>query len=216
MGLLPDLPALPPTLLRDLRAEPTYALETLALAAVDVHGPAAQEWAAEQRSRGRSPDAAAKSARSRFRRIARAEGAALGFGGVMTIAPDVAALVWILTREVLFISAAYGNDPTERVRAAEMLVILEVYDTVEEAVAGLDRQGERLAVALARQQFDRRMSGRSQRAMSRRVMRYASKRMAKRWGGRLVPGLGALIGSIGNAAAARKAGRDAIAFYQRR
>lgn len=219
MARLPDsltLPGLPPRLARELRADPAYALETLALAAVEVHGPAAARWAAEQQLRGRGPGKAAKAAKARFRRLARVEGAALGFGGIVTVAPDVLALIWILTRETLHVAAAFGHDPTDRARAAEMLVVLEVYDNVEAAQAGLERRGERLAVALARSQVDRHLGSGERRSLGSRLTRFAGKRLARRYGGRLVPGLGAILGSIDNAAAASRYGDRAIAFYRPR
>lgn len=209
------LPGLPPRLARELRAEPAYALETLALAAVEVHGPAAARWAAEQQLRGRGSTKAAKAAKRRFRRIARVEGAALGLGGVITIAPDVLALIWILTRETLHVAAAFGHDPQDRARAAEMLVVLEVYDTVEAAQAGLERRGERLAVALAKTQVGRQLGSGGRGSLSGRLTRFAGKRLARRFGGRLVPGLGAVLGSLDNAAAASRYGDRAIAFYGR-
>lgn len=210
---LPDLPMLPPGLVAELRRDPTYALETLALAAVEVHGPAAEQWIRERGPLRYSPDQLAKSATKRFTNVARLEGAALGFGGIFTAAPDTAALIWILTREVLFVAASYGMDPTDKARAAEMLVIFEVYDTVEAAQAGLDRQGERLAMALARTQIATRLQG-SERSFTDRLVRYASKRAAKRYGGRLIPGLGAILGSIDNAASARRIGDRAVAYYR--
>lgn len=217
MAVLFELPRLPDGLLRKLTAEPTYALETLARAAVDVHGPSAAEWAAAERRAGRRPQQSAKWVQKRFRRTARLEGGALGFGGVFTIGPDLAALVWILTREVLFVAAAYGHDPTDPARAAEMLVVLDVYDTVEEAQRGLDRQGERLAVALAKQQTERHLpGGKQRRSLTSKLIRFSSKRLARRFGGRMIPGLGAVLGSIDNAAAAKRTAADAIAFYDGR
>lgn len=210
------LPGLPPRLARELRAEPAYALETLALAAVEVHGPAAARWAAGERLRGRSPERAAKAAKRRFGRLARVEGAALGFGGIVTVAPDVLALIWILTRETLHVAAAFGHDAQDERRAAEMLVVLEVYDTVEAAQAGLERRGERLAVALAKAQVERHLGSGERRSLSGRLTRFAGKRLARRYGGRLVPGLGAILGSIDNAAAARRYADRAIAFYRPR
>lgn len=215
MAELPDLPRFPPGMLAELRRDPSYTLETLALGAVEVHGPAAQKWIESRAGLRYSPDQLAKSATRRFRNTARLEGAALGFGGVFTMAPDTVALLWILTREVLFVAAAYGHDPTERVRAAEMLVVFKVYDTVEAAEAGLDRQGERLAYALAKQQMDYHLSG-SERTFGDRFARFVAKRTAKKFGGRMIPGLGSILGSIDNAASAREFGDRAIAFYSKR
>jgi hypothetical protein len=215
MPQLSDLPRIPEGLIEELRRDPSYALETLAFAAVDVHGPAAQQWLQSRGPMRYSKEQLAKSAVQRARNTARVEGAALGLGGFVTIAPDAVALVWILTREVIFVAAAYGLDPTDRARAAELLVVLEVYDTVEEAQAGLDRQGTRLASALAQSQVTRRLSP-SDKSMSHRITRFAAKRAAKRYGGRLVPGLGAVLGAIDNAAAATATGERAIAFYAKR
>ncbi len=202
-------------MLDDLRREPSYALETIALAAVQVHGASAQAWLAEVAPLRYTPDQLAKLAVRRSTNLARLEGAALGFGGFTTVAPDVAALVWILTREVVFVAAAYGQDPTHRDRAAELLVITQIYDTVEAAQAGLDRQGERLAIALAKHTAGSRLRGKK-RSMSHRLIRYAGKSAAKRYGGRMVPGVGAVLGAIDNAAAAKTTGERAIAFYRGR
>lgn len=215
MPQLPDLPRIPEGLIAELRRDPTYALETLAFAAVDVHGPAAKKWVASRGPMRYSKEQLAKSATKRATNSARVEGAALGLGGFVTIAPDTLALIWILTREVIFVAAAYGNDPTDRARAAEVLVILEVYDTIEAAQAGLDRQGQRLATALATSQITRKLQG-TDRSLSSKLVRFTGKRVARRYGGRLVPGLGAVLGSIDNAAAARGFGEKAIAFYRGR
>ena len=45
-------------------------------------------------------------------------------------------------------------------------------------------------------------------------MRYAGQRFAKRYGGRLLPGIGAVLGAIDNGAAARETGERAITFYR--
>ncbi len=102
----------------DLRREPSYALETIALRAVEVHGAAAKAWLADTSTINYSPDQLAKIAVKRSTNLARLEGGTLGFGGFTTIAPDLAALIFILTREVIFVSAAYGQDPTHPDRAA--------------------------------------------------------------------------------------------------
>jgi hypothetical protein len=212
---LPEIPQIPPGLLADLRRDPTYALETLALAAVDVHGPAAAHWAG---SGGKTRDAQAKLARTAIRRAsisARVEGAALGIGGFVTMAPDALALAWIVTREIIFVAAAHGQDPTDPARAAEVLVVAGVYDSVPKAQAALDHRGERLATALAKQQVIRHFKGQD-RSFSQRVLRAGGQRVARRYGGRLVPGLGAVLGSIDNAAIVRRMGDAAIEFYRGR
>lgn len=206
--------------LGDLRRDPSYALETIALRAVEVHGAQAKEWIAETKRLNYSPEQLAKIAVKRSTNLARLEGGALGIGGFMTVAPDLAALVYILTREVVFVAAAYGHDPQHPDRAAELLVVTEIYDTVEDARAALERRGERLAVALAKQQVGRKLganqAGKRQRTLTERLVRYAGRRAAKRYGGRLVPGVGAVLGAIDNGAAARSTGERAMAFYRPR
>lgn len=215
MDLPVALPTLPPGLVAELRRDPTYALETLALAAVEVHGVPAKEWVRSRGPMRYSPEQLAKSATKRHANTARIEGAALGLGGIFTAAPDSLAMVWILTREVLFVAAAFGHDPTDKKRAAEMLVIFDIYDTIEAAQAGLDHQGERLAMALARNQLNLRLQpGEGSPSFSSRLVRYTSKRFAKRYGGRLIPGLGAILGSIDNAASARRIGERATIYYR--
>ncbi|MEH3055210.1 MAG: EcsC family protein [Patulibacter minatonensis] len=200
----------------DLRRDPSYALETIALRAVEVHGAAARAWLKDGQSLPYSPDELARIAVRRSTNLARLEGGALGIGGFLTVAPDLAALVYILTREVVFVAAAYGLDPTHPDRAAELLVITEVYATVPQAQAALDRRGERIAVALAKQQVKKQLGvkGGSSRTLSEKMIRYAGKRAARRYGGRLVPGLGAVLGAIDNGASARETGERAIAFYR--
>lgn len=214
MELPVALPTLPPGLVEELRRDPSYALETLALAAVDVHGPAAQQWIRQRGPLRFSAEQLAKSATKRHANTARVEGAALGLGGIFTAAPDTIAMIWILTREVLFVAAAFGHDPTDKRRAAEMLVIFEIYDTIEAAQAGLDHQGERLAAALAKNQIGSYFSGNPDRSFGNKLVRFTGKRMAKRYGGRLIPGLGAILGAIDNSAAAKRTGERAIAYYR--
>jgi EcsC protein family len=203
--------------LEDLRAEPSYALETIALRAVEVHGAAAEAWLKDGSTVSYAPEQLAKIAVKRSTNLARLEGGTLGIGGFLTVAPDLAALIYILTREVVFVAAAFGEDPRHPDRAAELLVITQVYDTVEEAQAALDRRGERIAVRLAKKQVKASLTGgagKRQRTLSERLIRYAGKRAAKRYGGRMVPGLGAVLGAIDNGTAARETGERAIAFYR--
>ncbi|MFT4034528.1 MAG: EcsC family protein, partial [Patulibacter sp.] len=204
--------------LEELRAEPSYALETIALRAVEVHGAAANAWLRDGSTLPYTPDQLAKVAVRRSTNLARLEGATLGFGGFLTVGPDLAALVYLLTREVVFVAAAYGHDPTHPDRAAELLVVTQVYDTVEAAQAALDRRGERIAVRLAKNQMKASLTGappgKRHRTLSERLVRYAGRRAARRFGGRLVPGIGAVLGAIDNGAALREAGARAIAFYR--
>ena len=57
---------------------------------------------------GHTPHGARPVAFKKHVRMARLEGGALGAGGVITVAPDIVALLWIQSRMVFYIAAAYG------------------------------------------------------------------------------------------------------------
>ena len=81
-------------------------------------------------------------AKRRHATLARFEGAATGVGGIITLVPDMVGLAWIQTRLVFFVAAAYGYDPRDPMRPAELLVLMELYDDVHEARAALDGDGQ--------------------------------------------------------------------------
>jgi hypothetical protein len=56
---------------------------------------------------GHTPEQLARVAYRKHVRMARVEGGALGIGGIITAAPDMVALLWIQSRMVFFIAAAY-------------------------------------------------------------------------------------------------------------
>ena len=70
---------------------------------------------------GHTPEKLARVAYRKHVRMARVEGGALGIGGIVTAAPDLVALLWIQSRMVFYIAAAYGYDTTHPMRPAELL-----------------------------------------------------------------------------------------------
>ena len=143
-----ESPTLPTGLLARLRADPARAAEHLALAAAERHGPAAAAWVAERRAEyDVSPAELAEMAKKRHATLARFGGAATGMGGFVTLVPDLALLAWIQSRMVFFIAAAYGYDPLDPMRPAELLVLQDLYDDVPSARAALDGAGRSLAGA---------------------------------------------------------------------
>ena len=92
-------------------------------------------------------------------RLARLEGGALGVGGAVTPAPDIVALLWIQSRMVFYIAAAYGYDPRHPMRPAEYLALQGLYDTPAEAREALDGVGKRMAQAMV----ERALSSRTDR-----------------------------------------------------
>jgi hypothetical protein len=200
-------PHLPDGLLASLRADPVRAPEHLALAAADRHGPAAARWAAEH-GRG-DPLALAKQAKRAHARLARFGGAATGLGGLVTVLPDLALLLWIQSRMVFQIAAAFDFDPRDRMRPAELIVLWDLYPDPAAAREALDGASGPAAVAIAKSRFDRD----ADQKVAERLLRVAARHGARRLGGRLVPGFAVFVNSIGNERSTRALADDAIAFY---
>lgn len=202
-------PHLPDGLLNALRSDPSRAPEHLALAAADRHGPAAAEWVASRGGRGDAPAKLAKAAKRSHARLARFSGAATGVGGFYTVVPDIALMLWIQSRMVFYVAAAYGFDPRDRMRPAELLVLWDLFDDPPAAREALDGASGPLAVSAAQRKLDK---GTDQR-VAERLMRAGAKHGASRLGGKLVPGFAVFVNSIGNERSTRALADDAIRFY---
>jgi hypothetical protein len=201
----------PPKRLWDrMLAEPDRAPEYIALAAAERFGPQAAEWV-RNAGAGHTPEELARVAFKKHVRLARLEGGALGMGGAITAAPDIVALLWIQSRMVFYIAAAYGYDPCHPMRPAEYLAVQGLYDTPAEARRALDGIGKRMAHAMA----ERALTGRRTDALHLRLARYIARRLARRYAGRLVPFIGAPIGAIQNGNATKQVGQRALSYYAR-
>jgi hypothetical protein len=201
----------PPKRLWDrILAEPDRAPEYIALAAADRFGPQAAEWV-RIAGPGHTPDELARVALKKHVRLARLEGGALGIGGAITAAPDLVALLWIQSRMVFYIAAAYGYDPQHPMRPAEYLALQGLYDTPAQAREALDGVGKRMAQAMA----ERALSGRRSDALHLKLAKYIVKRMARRYAGRLVPFIGAPIGAIQNGSTTKQLGELTLSYYAR-
>jgi uncharacterized protein (DUF697 family) len=160
---------------------------------------------------GQTPEQLARIAYRKHVRLARLEGGALGLGGIITAAPDVVALLWIQSRMVFFIAAAYGYDPRHPMRPAELLALQEVYATPAEARAALDGMGKLMAQAIA----EKALASRTTDRLHRRLLKYIAKRMARRYAGRYIPLIGAPLGALQNAGVTKALGRRALTYYAR-
>lgn len=201
----------PPQRLWDrLLAEPDRAPEYIALAAAERFAPQAERWV-QVAGAGHTPDELARVAFKKHVRLARVEGGALGVGGIVTAAPDLVALLWIQSRMVFYIAAAYGYDPRHPMRPAELLALQGLYDTPAEAREALDGVGKRMAQAMV----ERALSNRKSDALHLKLAKYMAKRMAKRYAGRLIPFLGAPLGAIQNGSATKQLGQAALSYYAR-
>jgi hypothetical protein len=200
----------PQRLLDRIIAEPDRAPEYIALAAAERFGPQAAEWV-RIAGPGHTQEQLARVAFKKHVRLARLEGGALGIGGVITAAPDLVSLLWIQSRMVFYIAAAYGYDPNHPMRPAEYLALQGLYDTPAEAREALDGVGKRMAFALA----EKALTTRKDNALHLRVAKYIAKRMARRYAGRLIPFIGAPIGAIQNGSATKQLGQRALGYYAR-
>ena len=189
-------------------AEPDRAPEYIALAAAERFGPQAAEWV-RVAGTGHTPSELAQTAYKKHVRLARLVGGALGIGGVITAAPDLVALLWIQSRMVFYIAAAYGYDPCHPMRPAEYLALQGLYDTPAEARKALDGVGKRMAQVMA----ERALLGRRTDALHLRLAKYIAKRMARRYAGRLIPFVGAPIGAMQNGSATKQVGQLALSYY---
>jgi uncharacterized protein (DUF697 family) len=158
---------------------------------------------------GHTPDSLAKTAMKKNVRLSRLEGATLGIGGFTTAAADLVALGWIQSRMVFYIGAAYGYDPRDPMRPAELLALTGFYPTPADARAALDGMGKHLAQAAV----ERTLFGGRDRSIYERLLVYAGKRVTRKAAGRLVPFIAAPIGAVQNAAGTKDLGRRAIAYY---
>ena len=203
--------AIPRALWEKIRTDPVRAPEYIALAASEKHAPAAEAWAAEKRRRFRHEGRElAEMAKRRHATLARFEGAATGVGGIVTLLPDMAGLIWIQSRLVFFIAAAYGFDPRDPMRPAELLVLMNLYDDVHAARAALDGVGRSIAAT-----YVGSLPERLQRdeALATRLAKMVGKRTARRMFGRLIPFAAIAFNAVANERDTRALADRAIRFY---
>jgi hypothetical protein len=154
-----------------------------------------------------SPAELAQMAKRRHAALSRFGGAATGVGGLVTAVPDLAAAAWIQSRMVFFIAAAYGYDPFDPMRPAELLVIRDLYPDPESARRALDGVGTMMVQAY--------VGSRAQRdeALAARLARFVGRRLTRRFAGRLVPFAAIAFNAIGNERETRALADKTIRFY---
>jgi hypothetical protein len=191
-----------------LRADPLRAPEHVALAASELHAPAAAAWADRRRRvYGTDPKTLAQMARRRHATLASVEGAATGVGGFITVLPDLVGLAWIQSRLVFFIAAAYGFDPRDPMRPAELLVLNGLYRTPGEARAALDGIGASVIETYVGSKITR------DEALALKLAKMVGKSSSKKFAGRLIPGFAIAFNSVANRRDTNALATRAIAFY---
>jgi EcsC protein family len=198
----------PESLFARLRADPIRAPEHIALAAAERHAPAAAEWVEEKRGRfAHGGPELARMAKKRHASLSRLEGAATGVGGIFTVVPDLVGLAWIQTRLVFFIAAAFGYDPYDPMRPAELLVLMGLYDDAQQARRALDGIGTTMVEAYVGSRLER------EEALATRLAKMVGKRTLRRLGGRLIPFVAVAFNAIANERDTRALADRAIKFY---
>jgi hypothetical protein len=193
-----------------LRADPIRAPEHIALAAAEQHAPAAAAWAAEKRMRfAVSNEELARMAKKRHAALARYSGAATGVGGLLTVIPDLVLLAWIQSRLVFFMAAAYGFDPHDRMRPAELLVLRDLYPDPHTARQALDGVGKTVAEAY----LGSRVEQSREQAMLSRLLLFVGKRTVTRTARRLIPGVAIAFNAVANERDTRTLANRTMKFY---
>jgi hypothetical protein len=202
--------SLPARLWEQLKADPTRAPEHLALAAAEVHGPAAAEWISEVRARyAHQPPELALMAKRRHATLSRWSGAAGGIGGAWTMLPDIAALAWLQSRLVFYVAAAYGYDPLDPMRPAEYLTIREFYPDPFSARAALDGVG----TSVAEQYIGGKMPGGANEKLLARLTKLTVRKGGTKMAAKAIPGFAIAFNAVTNERETRALAKDAMKFY---
>jgi EcsC protein family len=205
---LERIEAPPGPLWQRIRSEPERAAELIALAAAERFHEPARRWASITLPYN-EPARAARLTAKKHVRMARLEGATLGIGGMLTAPADIMALLWLQSRMVFYIAASYGYDPAHPMRPAELLVLMDVYPTAEEARAALDGVGK----PLPSQMIDNQLRKAGDTQLVNKLLMYAGRKVVKRLGGKLVPIISSPISAIQNGAATRELAERAVRYY---
>ncbi|MCY1141421.1 hypothetical protein OWR29_25770 [Actinoplanes sp. Pm04-4] len=191
-----------------LISDPAHAPEHLALAAVDVIGPRAREWAASTSAAypTAGPAALARLAGRQFTRFGALTSV---FGAVSGSYAAIALLAGRALTDaelVLHLAAAHGLDPTDPRRAVDLLVITGVHETAEEAEA---------AVSAAAQETHATPNGDAVWRLSRLVVPQAAAWTALRSINRAYPGTSLLAALLTSTTAAQATTARATSYYRR-
>ncbi len=112
-------------------------------------------------------------------KLAAAEGAGLGVGGLLTIVPDLSFLAVITFRTLQKLSLIYGFEFNTDEEVAELWVAAA-------SAAGVD---------ISRELLEKEVVNRFVPAVIRRIAAQASTELVERWAGRIIPLLSSAIGA---------------------
>lgn len=133
-------------------------------------------------------------------KIAAAEGAGLGIGGLLTILPDFSILAGITLRTIQKLSLVYGFEYNTDEEMAELWIAAA-------SAAGVD---------LGRELLEKNVVNRLVPRIVRAIAAKASAEFVEKWAGRLVPVVSSLIGGTLNYYFVRGWGERAHAHFRQR
>src|SRR5512146_209270 len=133
-------------------------------------------------------------------KMAAAEGAGMGLGGVFTLLPDLSILSAITMRTIQKLSLIYGFEFNTDEEQAELWIAAA-------SAAGVDISRELLEKQLVKRFIPR---------VAQRIAAQASTEVAEKWAGRLIPLASCVIGAGLNYYFVRGWGRRAMAHFRER
>lgn len=133
-------------------------------------------------------------------KMAAAQGAGLGLGGIVTLIPDLSILSAITMRTIQKLSLIYGFEYNTDEEQAELWVAAAT-------AAGVDISRELLEKHIVKRFVPRVMQ---------RIAAQASSEVAEKWMGRLIPLASSAIGAVLNYYFVRSWGRRAMAHFRER
>jgi EcsC protein family len=133
-------------------------------------------------------------------RVAAAEGAGFGLGGLMTIVPDLGILSAVTLRTIQKLSLVYGFEFNTEEETAELWIAAA-------SAAGVD---------ISRELLEREVVSRFVPRVIQRIAAQASAEVVEKWSGRLIPLASSLIGAGLNYYFVRAWGERARSHFRKR
>jgi EcsC family protein len=133
-------------------------------------------------------------------KVAAAEGAGLGLGGIATIVPDLGILSAITLRTIQKLSLLYGFEFNTEEEMAELWIAAA-------SAAGVD---------ISRELLEKEVINRFVPRVIQRIAAQASAEVVEKWSGRLIPVASSLIGAGLNYYFVRAWGRRAQSHFRQR
>jgi hypothetical protein len=133
-------------------------------------------------------------------KLAAAEGAGLGLGGIITIMPDLGILSAITMRTIQKLSLIYGFEMNTDDEVAELWIAAA-------SAAGVD---------ISRELLEKEVVNRFVPKVIQRIAARASAEVVEKWAGRLIPITSSAIGGVLNYYFVRAWGQRALAHFRKR